>query len=332
MASPHVAGAAALVLAVNPTFTPQQVRDTLVNQAVTGAVDNPGLGSPDKLLQVAAPGPTERREVLRLRAHANNLVVDADPSGNSFLVANRIVDGAWEEFDEVDAGGGFVALRAHSNGKFVTADLNNGGKLINNRTAIGAWEMFDLHRNGNTVSLTANANGKVVTAENGGNSPLVANRTTIGAWEQFDVAVPTSVISLGSTAKLPNALPIVTAENGGNSPLIANRDDIGTWEEFDVVDLGHTGTNGFFEEFALRAHANGKFVTADLNHGGVLIANRTAVQAWEKFNIGETPDGFDRLLANANGKIVTADYNNGGTLTANRTVVGSWEEFLIIAD
>jgi subtilisin family serine protease len=50
MAAPHVAGAAALVLAANPGFTPQQVRDTLVNNATPNKVTNPLTGSPNLLL------------------------------------------------------------------------------------------------------------------------------------------------------------------------------------------------------------------------------------------------------------------------------------------
>jgi subtilisin family serine protease/subtilisin-like proprotein convertase family protein len=60
MAAPHVAGAAALVLAANPTFTPQQVRDKLVNDAVTGMVTDPGAGSPNKLLNVSNIAPPGR--------------------------------------------------------------------------------------------------------------------------------------------------------------------------------------------------------------------------------------------------------------------------------
>ncbi|WP_329100818.1 S8 family peptidase [Micromonospora sp. NBC_01699] len=56
MASPHVAGAAALVLAQNPSFSPQQVRDALVNDATNGVVGNPGTGSVNKLLYVANTG------------------------------------------------------------------------------------------------------------------------------------------------------------------------------------------------------------------------------------------------------------------------------------
>jgi subtilisin family serine protease/subtilisin-like proprotein convertase family protein len=52
MATPHVVGAAALVLAANPTFTPQQVRDKLVADATTGVVTGPGTGSPNRLLYI----------------------------------------------------------------------------------------------------------------------------------------------------------------------------------------------------------------------------------------------------------------------------------------
>ncbi|MFF3289642.1 S8 family peptidase [Streptomyces sp. NPDC003023] len=50
MAAPHTAGVAALYLASNPTATPAQVRDALVNNATPGKVQNPMTGSPNKLL------------------------------------------------------------------------------------------------------------------------------------------------------------------------------------------------------------------------------------------------------------------------------------------
>ncbi|MGX2994758.1 S8 family peptidase [Streptomyces sp. JNUCC 64] len=62
MASPHVAGAAALYLQANPTATPAQVSAALVASATTGVVGNPGTGSPNRLLNVGGgttnpPGP-----------------------------------------------------------------------------------------------------------------------------------------------------------------------------------------------------------------------------------------------------------------------------------
>ncbi|MGC9535692.1 S8 family peptidase [Streptomyces sp. UG1] len=62
MASPHVAGAAALYLADNPTSTPAQVASALTSAATTGVVGSPGSGSPNRLLYVGGgtttpPGP-----------------------------------------------------------------------------------------------------------------------------------------------------------------------------------------------------------------------------------------------------------------------------------
>lgn len=50
MATPHVAGVAALTLAANPTATPTAVTTTILNNATQGVVTNPGSGSPNKLL------------------------------------------------------------------------------------------------------------------------------------------------------------------------------------------------------------------------------------------------------------------------------------------
>jgi hypothetical protein len=54
MAAPHVAGAAALVLAQNPAATPDQVRDALVTGATAGPVTGAGTGSPNRLLHTVA--------------------------------------------------------------------------------------------------------------------------------------------------------------------------------------------------------------------------------------------------------------------------------------
>jgi subtilisin family serine protease len=56
MASPHVAGAAALVLAAHPSWNPQQVRDELVNTSTPNVVTNVGTGTPNRLLFVGGGG------------------------------------------------------------------------------------------------------------------------------------------------------------------------------------------------------------------------------------------------------------------------------------
>ncbi|MGY0232148.1 S8 family serine peptidase [Longispora urticae] len=58
MASPHVAGAAALYLGANPSATPQQVRDALVDNGAKGKLSNINAGSPNVLLNVSFIGGT----------------------------------------------------------------------------------------------------------------------------------------------------------------------------------------------------------------------------------------------------------------------------------
>lgn len=50
MASPHVAGVAALYKQANPSASATTIRDAIVNNATTGVVSNPGSGSPNRLL------------------------------------------------------------------------------------------------------------------------------------------------------------------------------------------------------------------------------------------------------------------------------------------
>ncbi|MGW4028124.1 S8 family peptidase [Streptomyces sp. NPDC004838] len=65
MATPHVAGAAALHLSANRTATPAQVATALTGAATTGVVTSPGTGSPNRLLYVGGgttPPPGKRFE------------------------------------------------------------------------------------------------------------------------------------------------------------------------------------------------------------------------------------------------------------------------------
>ncbi|GAA3771726.1 hypothetical protein GCM10022225_68750 [Plantactinospora mayteni] len=133
-------------------------------------------------------GGTQPTGAVALRAQVNGQYVSASNAGAGNLIANAAAVGSWEQFDQVDLGGGNIGLRARVNNQFVCADNAGANPLIANRPSAGAWETFALVRNSDgSVSLRATVNNKYVVAENGGAAALIANRDSIGPWERFDL-------------------------------------------------------------------------------------------------------------------------------------------------
>ena len=113
--------------------------------------------------------------IISLQANANKKFVTAENGGNSYLIANRTAVGAWEQFEVVNAGGGYVALKALVNNKYVVAENAGTTWLYSNRTAIGLWEKFSwINNSDGTVSLKALVNNLYVTAESAGADPLLS--------------------------------------------------------------------------------------------------------------------------------------------------------------
>jgi len=79
----------------------------------------------------------------------------------------------------------------------------------------------------------------------------------------------------------------------------------------------------------LNAVANGKFVVAEHEGAGSLIANRSQAGLWEQFTISYNTDDTVSLRAGANGKYVTAENGGASALIANRTTVGPAEKFTL---
>jgi mannan endo-1,4-beta-mannosidase len=97
-----------------------------------------------------------------------------------------------------------------------------------------------------------------------------------------------------------------------------------------VFSSGSTGAAPIGKTIWIKANANGRYVCADNNLANTaLVANRTGVGYWEKFDVIDAGSGYIALKANTNGNYVCADKNLGSNapLVANRTKIGSWEKF-----
>ena len=143
------------------------------------------------MMATAAMAAAPVGQTIWLRAVSTGLFVSADQNRGSFapLVADRTSVAGWEQFQIVDAGGGFIALRAVSNGRFVSADTNRANvPLVADRAALGAWEQFQWVDNatGQVQLRAVNVNRYVSADLNlGAWGPLVANRIAPSGWETF---------------------------------------------------------------------------------------------------------------------------------------------------
>ncbi|MER7951888.1 S8 family peptidase [Streptomyces sp. NPDC096079] len=172
MAAPHVAGAAALLLAANPTWTPAQVRDRLVADATPDKVTDARTGSPNKLLYTGAttPPPTgkkfENTDDYQIRDNAtvdspltvtgvtgnapSNLAVTVDvrhtyrgdvrlelvaPDGTAFLLKD------YDSADSADNIQGTFAVNASGESANGTWKLRATDNWTNDTGYINAWSL-----------------------------------------------------------------------------------------------------------------------------------------------------------------------------------------------
>jgi len=144
------------------------------------------------LLTLTAHAAAPVGQTIWIRASANGLFVSADQNRGTWapLVADRSTVDAWEQFQVLDAGGGFIAFRSIGTGLFVSADQARAAyaPLVADRGGIGTWEQFtwaDIA--GGAFTLKGRATNRFVSADlnRGSFAPLVADRQSAGMWEQF---------------------------------------------------------------------------------------------------------------------------------------------------
>ncbi len=105
MASPHVAGVAALYLASNPSATPSQVTQAIVNGSTPNKVTSAGSGSPNRLLYSLLGGST-------------------NPPGN-YSISGTITNSSGAGISGVTVSNGSTSATTNSSGAYTLTGLSN---------------------------------------------------------------------------------------------------------------------------------------------------------------------------------------------------------------
>lgn len=116
MASPHVAGVAALYLANNTTASPATVANALINNATTGVLTGIGSGSPNRLLYSRFGGSSDSPPVARFTYSCNGLTCSFDGSSSSDDVG--ISSYSWNFGDGTNGSGVTVSKTYSASGTY----------------------------------------------------------------------------------------------------------------------------------------------------------------------------------------------------------------------
>lgn len=187
MATPHVAGAAALLLQAHPTWTTTQVTSAITGNATANKVTNPGTGSPNLLLYTLASGTTNAPPVAAYTYSCTNLSCSFDGSGSTDSDGS-VQNWQWNFGDGATASGS-TANHSYATGGTYTVTLtvtDNGGvqdgevKLITLTSNAVPVHVGDL--TGATSTVGANWKASATTSVVNGGSAAVAGATVNGTF------------------------------------------------------------------------------------------------------------------------------------------------------
>jgi len=184
MASPHVAGVAALWLANNPSATPTQVATALFNNSTLNKVTNAGTGSVNRMV--------------------HSLWGSTPPPGNVAPTANFsfTTSGLTANFtDSSTDSDGTIASRSWNFGDGTTSTATNPSKAY---SAAGTYNVaLTVTDNGGlsntttrSVTVTAPGGGAVALSKGVGVASSTASTAANNNWKDFTVAVPSGATNL----------------------------------------------------------------------------------------------------------------------------------------
>ena len=133
MASPHVAGVAALYLANNPTATPAQVTQAILNNASSGRLSSIGTGSPNLMLYSLFSAPVDAPPTASFTFSCSGLSCSFNGGGSSD--DNGITSYSWSFGDGGSASGATASRTFAASGTYnVTLTVRDTANQTNSQT------------------------------------------------------------------------------------------------------------------------------------------------------------------------------------------------------
>jgi serine protease len=214
MASPHVAGVAALYLANNPSATPTQVTNALINNSTANKVTSAGTGSPNRLLYSIfggsnPPPPPPPSNVLSKGVPVTGL---AATTGNALNYTMQVPAGSTNLSFNMSGGTGDADLYVKFGSAPTTSSYDcrpyrsgNAETCTFASPQAGTWHvMVRAYSSFSGVSLVGD-----YTASGGGGSPQTyTNGTDVSIPDNNSTGVYSNISVSGRSGNAPSSTPV----------------------------------------------------------------------------------------------------------------------------
>ncbi|MBX3712521.1 MAG: S8 family serine peptidase [Lysobacter sp.] len=193
MAAPHVAGVAALYLAGNPSATPTQVRNAIVDNATSGKVTDARSGSPNKLLYSIFGGGEN----------------PPPPPGDTYSVSGTVTTSAGAGISGVTVSNGTVSATTNSSGAYTLTGLANATYTLT--PSLSGYTFSPASRSVTVNGANVTGINFTGTANGGGDGQTYTNTFDYYIFDNFTVQSPLIVSGRSGNASATSQVKVKIA-------------------------------------------------------------------------------------------------------------------------
>ncbi|MFC5101767.1 S8 family serine peptidase [Kibdelosporangium philippinense] len=355
MASPHVAGAAALWLAEHPYDTPQQVTNAILTDATRDRVGDT-VGSPNLLVHTRIPNGVTDHDADYNNDNRDDIAMNGAQNWSTVPIAASDGNGGFNVTNSPVSN--FAGWAGSPGVYFLPGDFNGDGRTDQAMTGVKGWSTIPIaFSNGNgTFNVTNNSvpnfpdwattpGAKIVTGDFNADGRTDIAMTGGYGWSTIPIAFSTgnggfnvtnnSAPGFTDWARSGN-VKVVAKDFNGDKRADLSMTGVGGWSTIPIAFSNGSGgfnvTNNSVPDFpGLAATPNAKLLPGDYNADGRTDYSLTGVKGWSTipiafstgtgaFNVTNTSaSDFANLATTPGVKIIARDL--GGTAAGTDIVL-----------